>query len=99
MEQATHQQKIMFPLSFISMIEGEKNKVVISFLNQVDMKFDILIRNNPEKKESLLDAKRELRKLFLDSINGFSRLSKKILTDYIEQSNYFEKYAVQHDMK
>jgi hypothetical protein len=90
-EKDKYTESFFFPDSMLKLVEGEKNKVTVSFLNQLDLKYDSLINKYPLMSTDILETKMELRRLFLDSINGFSRLSKKLLNDYIDQSSFFEK--------
>jgi len=69
----------LFPIDAKSMIEGEKNKVIKIFLNQLDLE----IRDE--------EVKTRLRQVFLDTLNGFSRFSKGILKHYAENAATFER--------
>ncbi len=69
----------LFPIDARNMIEGEKNKVIKIFLNQLDLKID-------DDK-----TRQELRQIFLDSINGFARFSKGLLKNYSNNAQFFER--------
>jgi hypothetical protein len=71
----TQRELIYFPVEGYSMIEGEKNKQIIIFLNQLDLK----LGDHPSKQE--------LRTLFLDCMNGFARFSRKLLQSYLETAH------------
>lgn len=84
-------ETFLFPVDSRSMINGEKNKVIKIFLNQMDLKFNKLVEKFPEDMESLNDIKNELRQIFLDNINGFSRLTQGLLKNYITNAYEFER--------
>ena len=78
-EKKVYKEVFLFPVDAKSMIEGEKNKVIKVFLNQLDMQL---------KDEEI---KRQLRQVFLDSINGFARLAKGLIKQYSQQAGTFER--------
>jgi len=80
MEDRTVRKEVfLFPIDAKSMIEGEKNKVIKIFLNQLDL----------EIKDDAIKAR--LRQIFLDTLNGFSRFSRGILKHYAENAATFER--------
>ena len=74
-----HTDTYLFAINNRSIIEGEKNKVIKIFLNQLDLKV---------KDEQI---KIELRQIFLDVINGFARLSNGLLKNNANSADYFNR--------
>lgn len=78
-DKKVYRETFLFPIDAKSIIEGEKNKVIKIFLNQLDIQL---------KDE---EVKRQLRQVFLDSINGFARLTKGLIKQYSQQAGTFER--------
>ena len=74
-----YKETFLFPIDVKSIIEGEKNKIIKIFLNQLDLE----IKNE--------DSKVRLRQVFLDTLNGFARLMKGMLKQYAENAATFER--------
>jgi len=89
MENNTVRETFMFPIDSKSMIEGEKNKFIKLFLNQLDLEFKSI-----DSSSNLLEterAKERLRQVFLDGINGFARFSKGLLKNYAANAQEIER--------
>lgn len=69
----------LFPIDARKMLDGEKNKNIKFFLNQLDLK----IQDE--------QVRMELRQMFLDCINSFSRFSKGLLKNYSENAEIFQR--------
>lgn len=77
----------LFPVDAKKMLQGEKDKAIKIFLNQLDLK----IKDEQTRKE--------LRQIFLDCINSFARFSKGLLKNYSENADVFQRLvnAVEQD--
>ena len=88
-ERVRRTEVFMFPIDSQSMIEGEKNKFIKLFLNQMDLEFKTLIMSN--SRLEVERAKERLRQVFLDGINGFARFSKGLLKNYASNAQEIER--------
>lgn len=76
-------ESYLFPIDINTMVDGEKNKLIKLFLNILDVKFNNLVVFNDSDKDKI---KKELRSIFLDIINGFSRFTKTTLINYVSHA-------------
>lgn len=88
-EKVRRTETYMFPVDSKSMIEGEKNKFIKLYLNQMDLEFKTLIMSN--NRLEVERAKERLRQVFLDGINGFARFSKGLLKNYASNAQEIER--------
>ena len=82
-------ETFMFPIDSKSMIEGETNKFIKIFLNQLDLEFKSLSISSDYREAER--AKERLRQVFLDGINGFARFSKGLLKNYASNAQEIER--------
>ena len=90
-EKEIYRTEYLFPVNVIGMIQGEKDKAIKIFLNQLDLKFDDIINSYPNNREEFLTTKKELRQVFLDSINGLARFSNGLLKGYVSHGDFLDR--------